>query len=198
MTRLSAFALLIAASLLASTASASDLHLGIGVLGAAHEAPEAPLRGLDGLDLLLQARDLRGRTFDLDQALDEAPVLLVVWFSDCPTCPRALQRLVDWAQDQPVPPRVVGVNGDATQQRAWLRPFLRRSELELTVLADPEGELRRGLALGDSPAVVLLARDERGPTMVTHQISDRRVSMDGLARSWVAAVERDEVVVASR
>ena len=196
MTRTSLLSLLGVTLLIGSEATAGEPHPGVQALGDTHEARPAPSRAQ--LTTLLQARDLEGRTFHLDQALADGPVLLVVWFAACPTCPRALQRLVEWAQEQPVPPQVVGVNGDITQQRAWLRPFLQRSELDLRVLADPSGDLRTGLGLQQSPAVIFVGGDQGGFALVTHQPSDRRLSMDGLARSWIDAAARDEVELAAR
>jgi len=193
----SAFPIGLAVALLSSPVTmAGDLHQGLGSLGEAHETPDRP--GREALGPLLHARDLEGHSFDLEHALDDGPVLLVVWFSDCPTCPRALLRLLDWAQEQAVPPQVVGVNGDSAQQRAWLRPFLQRSELELTVLADPDGDLRRGLGLEQSPAVVLIERDLEGASMVRHQPADGRLSMDRLARGWISTVYPSEAVASAR
>lgn len=169
--------------------------MGLTSLGDAHETPERPFH--DELMPTLRARDITGAPFALEETLQDGPVLLVVWFSDCPTCPRALQRLLDWAAAQPEAPRVVGVNGDPAQDRAWLRPFLRRSELELTVLADPDGDLRRGLGLEQSPAVVLIQREAGDTHVVRHQPSER-VSMDGLARSWIEVTEAGEGVLATR
>ncbi len=187
---------LVAALLGSPAAVAGDLHAGVGSLGDAHETPDRP--GGEALAPLLRSRDLEGRSFDLERALEDRPVLLVVWFSDCPTCPRALLRLLDWAQEQAVPPQVVGVNGDSAQQRAWLRPFLQRSELDLTVLADPAGDLRRGLGLEQSPAVVLIEREHEGASMVRHQPAGGPISMDRLARGWIGTADQAEAVALAR
>lgn len=181
--------------LFGAPAFAGDLHPGVDALGDTHELSTRPdaSRTLP----LLVGRDLRGRPFDLAVAAEEGPVLLVVWFADCPTCPRALQRLIDWAAEQPDVPMVVGVNGDSVQERAWLRPFLQRSELNLTVLADPAGDLRQGLGIEESPAVVLLGPAGSGE-VVRHQPDRERLSMDRLARSWIQAVEAQPSVLAAR
>jgi sugar/nucleoside kinase (ribokinase family) len=186
---------LLVSLLCARTAVAGEHHAGLGILGDAH-APD----GQPQIDVTLpamKARDLTGRSFDFGEALEAGPVLLVVWFSDCPTCPRALLRLLEWASQQQEVPVVVGVNGDPAQARAWLRPFLKRSDLELTVLADADGDLRRGLGLEQSPAVVMMRRDDLGTHLVLHQPSEQ-LSMDRLARGWIDKREAELDRVAAR
>ena len=75
--------------------------------------------------LSFEARDIQGQLFDLAEASEQGPVLVVVWYAACPTCPQELARLQEWASkhyEEPV--RIVGISGDVAERRAWLRPFL--------------------------------------------------------------------------
>ena len=102
----------------------------------------------------LVARDLDGKRFTMDTALEDGPVVLTFWATWCKPCPKELpelQKLVDAYADHGF--SVAAISGDGPADQAKVRPYVRSQKFSFTVIPDPDGELKLNMP---SDAEILL------------------------------------------
>ncbi len=111
----------------------------------------------------LGARDLSGAPVTLTRT-----TAVVYWSMDCAACVAALTT----AAGVGLP--VVAVSTDPASARARLRPFLASRGLDLTVVADPAGDLRRRLGPpADGQALVVDASGAVVERVAASDLADR-------------------------
>lgn len=120
----------------------------------------------------LIARDLDDRRFDLGESVREGPAVVTFWATWCRPCRRELpelQKLVERFGQRGF--RVVAVSGDGPVDRAKVRPYVKASGFDFTVISDPDGEIRRRFGVEVFPTTFLIDTAGR---IVHRQVGYRR------------------------
>lgn len=105
----------------------------------------------------LAAQDLLGKTWNLD-ALKGRVVLLNFWATWCGPCKEEMPTLQTLAEMEGDDLAVLAV--DVAEPLPRVRRYLQTTNLELTVLRDPEGDMARAWGVTAFPTTVLI--DTRG------------------------------------
>ena len=126
-------------------------------------APAADGVGVGSVPPLL-ARDLDGKRFDLEEALEDGPVVITFWATWCKPCRKEmpeLQKLLVMFrnEDEKDAFRVIAVNGDGPADQAKVRPYVKSQKFDFTVIPDQDGEVRRNFQVEVFPTTFLVDRD---------------------------------------
>lgn len=120
----------------------------------------------------MSARDLNGRPFTLASAWAEGPVAVTFWATWCKPCRKELpelQKLADRYGKRGF--SVVAVSGDGPVDQAKVRPYVRASKFDFTVIPDPDGVWRRRFQVEVFPTTFLIDREGN---IVHYQVGYRR------------------------
>jgi len=103
------------------------------------------------------AKDVTGRTVDLDTLLARGPVLLDFWATWCKPCVEAmpdLQRLHATYGERGL--TVIGISVDGPRNHAKVRPFATRLRISYPIVIDHDERLRHLYQVVAMPTVVLI------------------------------------------
>ena len=151
-------------ALLAGVAAAAAAVLLVGDDGgrAAGSTATGPSEPLSGPEVRFSGTDVTtGGVIGLGK-LEGRPVVVTVWASWCPACPKQVESLRRFAAAND---RVAVLAVDTQEDAEAAQAFLTANELSLPTIADEDGHIAAKLGVRELPTTIFLTSDHRVATM---------------------------------